>query len=49
MKYVTPMLEKTEIEVNDVIAASGDISVVEKNNGDSVGADYLIDLSKLFF
>ena len=44
MKYVTPIFEKTEIEAKDVLTASGDVEVVESNNGNS--ADYKIDFSK---
>ena len=48
MKYVTPMLEKAVVETKDVIAASKSITVVERNNEGSFGADYKIDFSSLF-
>ena len=48
MKYVTPTFEKTIVETIDVIAASRDVTVVERNNEGSLGADYRIDFSKLF-
>ena len=46
MKYVAPIIEKTMIETKDVLTVSGDVKVVESNNGNS--ADYTIDFSKLF-
>ena len=48
MKYEAPKLEKTIIETKDIITASKDYTVIERDENGSLGADYKIDFSKLF-
>lgn len=45
MKYEAPMFKKAELEVKDIITASGDVTV---NETSETSADYSINFSKLF-
>ena len=48
MKYVAPTLEKTIVETKDIVTASADYTLVEKDENGSLSANYNIDFSKLF-